>query len=138
MEAEAASFKTEMLLMLSGLKNDKSGISTPSNKTRGLLFPLIEPVPRTLIEGEAPKSFVANVIVRPGTVPCNPLETSVIGLLLNVLPTSTEETAPVRLTFFCVPNPTTTTSYKVVALSSMTTLTLERPLTATFAVLKPM
>ncbi|MNS79453.1 hypothetical protein D3C72_1131090 [compost metagenome] len=55
--------------------------------------------PRNLILGLVPKSPVAVVMVKPGTAPCKPRATSVIGLDSNILG-SIVATAPVRLAFF--------------------------------------
>src|SRR5690242_7121338 len=73
MEDDAASFKTDIDSISSGLINWRLGISTLSTSIRGdapAAPVLIEPVkPRNLILGLVPKSPVAVVMVKPGTAP---------------------------------------------------------------------
>ena len=82
----------------------------PSIKTRGE-FPALEKVPVPLIFTEAPAPGLPEFCntLKPGASPANACAVLVTGLLANSL-ADTEETEPVRFTFFCVPYPTTTTS----------------------------
>lgn len=57
----------------------------------------------------APGAPPAVVTVTPGAMPWRAVESCVIGLRANSL-VEMDETEPVRLTFFCVSYPTTTTS----------------------------
>ena len=75
--------------------------TTPSISTSGSAE-LIELTPRMLIAGVLPGLPEEVVMLRPATEPCNMLVTEWVtrfssSLLLTV------ETAPVRLTRFCVP-----------------------------------
>ena len=87
--------------------------STPSIITNGLESFNV-PCPRTRIvapslPGRPPLPAVTET---PGAIPASPAESEVIGRLSTILLISTEATAPVIFTFFCVPYPTTTTSSK--------------------------
>ena len=113
MDADAASFNTDMLSISSGFTIEMSVTSTLSTNMSGLDSPFGEPMlPRILMVGAPPISPELVVMVSPGTEPCKARPISVIGRLSIVLFTSTEATAPVKFTFFCEPYPTTTTSSK--------------------------
>ena len=75
--------------------------TTPSISTSGSAE-LIELTPRMLIAGVLPGLPEEVVMLRPATEPCNMLPSEwVTRFSSSLLPTVA--TAPVRLTFFCVP-----------------------------------
>ena len=104
--------------------------SDPSIRTSGLEFdplPMV-PVPRILramVLLRAPPEFPTERL-RPGIIPCSAWPRFCTGRAARDLE-SMEETAPVRFTFFCVPYPTTTTSWVTLASSSRTTSISVRP-----------
>ena len=90
----------------------------------------IVPVPRILISAVLSSSPVLVDICKPGTNPCKACVAEVTGRDSNSLAVASP-TAPVRFTFFCVPNPTTTTSSRVSVSSFNTTLSSFFPKTFT-------
>ena len=106
--AEAASFKIDTDSISCGSIMLIS-IGTLFTNTRGSP-PLMEVVPRILYVMSSPGVPVVDSIFSPGTTPCRAAETLVIGRSPNDSLIFTEATAPVIFTFFCVPNPMTTTS----------------------------
>jgi hypothetical protein len=97
----------------SGFKSCIDGISTLSTRIKGAEPPVMDPMaPRIFRSGSDPTSPLGTTTESPGIVPCNPRPISAIGLASSTF-AFTEETDPVRLAFFCVPNPTTTTSLSV-------------------------
>ena len=106
MDADAASFSTEIVSMSSGFTKFILGTSTLSTKISGAVpeLALNDPTdPRSLIVDSVPIPPTLFVIVSPGVIPCRALATSVTGLLAIASCTLTFDTAPVRLTFFCAP-----------------------------------
>ena len=101
-EAEAASFKTEIFSISFGDTLFKLP-STPSINTIGLLSPKVF-IPRIRISTSpsAPGCAEKELTVTPLIRPCSKLEVLDTGISLISL-TFTEDTAPVRLAFFCVP-----------------------------------
>src|SRR5690606_41917464 len=72
MEAEAASFNTEMLSTSFGLTWLISSIGTPSRMIRGLApASVIVVIPRTRICAVAPGALLFRVTMTPGIDPCN-------------------------------------------------------------------
>lgn len=80
---------------------DKSEISTPSTKTRALP-PFNEVLPRMLILAAWLGCPLLNVIFKLGTIPCKPCAILPIGRFSRISPEAVV-TAPVKLSFFCVP-----------------------------------
>ena len=76
--------------------------ATPSIKIKGAVLLLIVPVPRMLILGTAPGCPEEATILTPGSNPCKPVVTLVIGLF-SIASALTIDTAPVTFTFFCTP-----------------------------------
>ena len=101
MEAEAASFNTEILSISSGLivLMDET---TPSTTTIGLLLFKV-PIPRIrMLPTSRPGWPLLCVTVTPAIVPCKAEVTFVTGLFSRSL-AEILETDPVRLIFFVVP-----------------------------------
>ncbi len=102
LDADAASFNTEIVSISCGLTASIEA-SIPSTKTNGLaLFNV--PVPRTRIV--APSSVglpLLCITCKPADRPPKADDTFVIGRLAACSVKSTEETEPVKFTFFCVP-----------------------------------
>lgn len=87
-----------------GLMLDRSP-SMPSMSTRGeLLLPSpMEPTPRMLMFIAVPGAPPASLVMfRPATAPCSPCTASVSGRESRIS-LSMVFTAPVALSFFCVP-----------------------------------
>ena len=99
MAEDAASFNTEMLSISFGLSKSISP-STPSIRIYGSALLDIVPSPLILIEVLLlPGCPLDCVILTPGSIPCNPELTFMIGRFSKAS-CSMELTAPVRLTFF--------------------------------------
>ena len=135
-EADAASFKTEILSISAGFTTSIFGEITPSIKIRGeVLFNV--PSPRMVIcAPSAPAIPDDCAICTPAILPAKLCEALVIGRLSSCF-TSRLATAPVRFTFFCAPYPTTTTSSRSCEFSFNMTFTYFRPLMATSCSSKP-
>ncbi|MND78501.1 hypothetical protein D3C80_702150 [compost metagenome] len=108
MDADAASFSTDMEAISLG-STSLIAASNPSITTKGdALFNV--PIPRIVrVPPSAPGCPEFWVTCSPATFPANAIEAFVIGRL-SISAIETDVTAPVRFTFFCFPNPTTTTS----------------------------
>ena len=100
MAVEEASFRTEIWSMSFGFRF-ASEPSMPSMITSGLLS-FIVLKPRMFIEGVPPGVDEPCWMTRPGVVPWRPSRTLAMGLPSSSW-VETEETAPVRLTFFWTP-----------------------------------
>ncbi len=97
--------------------------SMPSTRTKGLLLPLKDEIPRIKkVELSYPGSPVRCAPMTPASCPIK------LVLMERLVPTcnflgSIVVTAPTTETFFCLPKPTTTTSSNVFASSFSATLT---------------
>ena len=112
--------------------------SMPSINTSGLASepsPIV-PVPRILMLILLSNAPLVVVICNPGTTPCRACTAFCTGRDVSASE-STVPTEPVRLTFFCVPKPTTTTSSKVLVSSCSMILRTDCPVYFTSFVVYP-
>ena len=112
--AAEASFKTDILSIVLGSILSKERPGTPSTTTSGLLlFNVLIPRIRSA-EPSYPGSLLGVIVTRPGNRPAKLLLTLVAGDFTRSVPLMLL-TDPVRVAFFCVPYPTTTTSVSACA-----------------------
>ena len=138
MEEAAASFKTEIFSMSCGFMELISP-SMPSINTNGPPSdpsPIV-PVPRILISIFLSSVPLVVEICKPGTIPWRAWTAFWTGRDSNAS-ALTMPTDPVRFTFFCVPNPTTTTSSSFCVSSSSVIFRIVCPVNLTSCVTNPM
>ena len=98
--------------------------STPSIMINGSVE-LADTAPRSFIpQLSSPGAPEERVIITPGTCPCNACTGLDIAPLFSSILSETTVTAPVNVSFFCEPYPTTTTSSRTSLSSCIFTLTI--------------
>src|SRR5438105_15038604 len=108
MEADAASFKTEIDSISLGLYAEISVMGIPSTTYNGSLPALIEEEPRTRMVKPAPGLPELEITCTPAAFPCKASPEFTIGRLA-ISAAVTTDTAPVKSFLRCAPYPTTTT-----------------------------
>ena len=108
-----ASFKIEKLSMVSAgiLSKSPVAISTSSSKIKGVAPPPKVDTPRIKNSEAVPGSPLLVLTITPANLPAIELVNEELGALSSN--PFTVEIAPVTLTFFCVPDPTITTSSSI-------------------------
>ena len=122
LQREAASLRTETLSTSAGLSRFISPPATPSIRISGDVSLLIVLTPRMTIDEAEPGFPVVFDMVTPGSSPCSPAATLVIGRSFSTSPL-TIDTAPVTLIFFLCSVTDNNNFAKSVASSFITMLT---------------
>ena len=135
MAAEEASLRTEIDSTSRGLILSMFP-SIPSIRIRGLDSWLMDANPRTFMRVFSPGFPEPYEIFRLGIAPCRACPKLLTGRLSNCL-WSVYPTAPIKLGFFCVPYPTTTTSSIILAFSDSSMFIVMPGVTAISCVLCP-
>src|SRR5690606_6748589 len=112
---DEASFNTSIDAISAGATSEMEGTGNPSTINKGVLSPVMDPPPRTLIDISASGEPSVALICTPGSFPWIASTADATGAA-TIASALIEETAPVRSFLRAVPYPIATTSSKTLSL----------------------